>query len=102
MVDEGKLMRITDAGIVALGHFDPLPTGDDLIVYWLNKLDKMPSTFLRVLVESRGSELPRTELLAKAGYAASGPVSKSFALLRRLELIRDGRGGMAINEDTFS
>ena len=62
----------------------------------------MASNFLAVLIKNRERALTRTDLLAKAAYAASGPVSKSLALLTRLELIRKDSDGLALNEGTFS
>lgn len=104
MEDErGGLMKITEAGLSALGSFDPLPTGDDLIAHWARKLDVMPGRFFQVLVDRRGSVVPRKELLETAGYADSGPVSKALALLSRLELICVERGhGMTLNDEMFS
>jgi len=100
--DIGQLMRATSEGLTALGPFDQLPTGDDLIGYWVAKLDSPANALFRVLVEARGSEIPRAEVLARANYADSGRISTAFAKLRRLQLMRDGTIGMAINEDTFS
>ena len=102
MGDGNGVMQITDAGLAVLGPFDALPTGDDLIAYWLHKFGKPTSELFRVLAEKRGTEVPRAELLQLAGYAASGPVSTGLAVLRRLELMVDGRGGMTLNEEMFS
>jgi hypothetical protein len=39
-VSEGNGFRITEAGIAALGAYEPLPTGTALRDYWLNDLGR--------------------------------------------------------------
>jgi len=102
VVDDDGLMKITPAGTAAAGDFERLPTGNDLIDYWVHKLNRMAARFLFVLAENRGTTLSRIDLLAKADYADSGPVSKALALLRRLELMKDQGRGLVLNEETFS
>lgn len=94
--------KITEAGLVVLGSFDPLPTGDALIAHWQEKLDLPASTLFRVIVQHRGAALPRGEIIQAAGYKPSGDISTAFAMMSRLELINVGRAGISLNDEVFS
>ena len=45
----GDNLDITDSGLEALGGFDPLPTGADLLAHWLHQLGKAEREALRVM-----------------------------------------------------
>jgi hypothetical protein len=44
VAEEGDLASITDAGLAALGNYDPLPTGAALIDYWRAQLGSKGAT----------------------------------------------------------
>jgi hypothetical protein len=96
------LLRITDAGLAALGDFEPLPRGEDLIHYWLNELGAGgASRILRVLV----ARYPRSLSKQAVGEAAelshgSGSFNTYLSKLRTLELI-EGRGELKASDTLF-
>lgn len=93
---EGKSeIQITDAGLAALGHYKPLPTGDALREYWLHEVgdDGGAGRMLRVLAEVFPAALARSELAERANLsAATGTFGTYLSRLRGLELI-EGKGG---------
>jgi uncharacterized protein len=82
-VTPGNFLKITDAGIAALGDYDPLPLGDELR-HWLlegDKLSTMEKALLRAVCDVHPSPISKGDILKLAGYASSGPVSSAFAKL---------------------
>lgn len=92
-VGGGEHIEITPAGVAALGDFEPLPSGEDLIAYWMNhpQSGKAERAILGALIDSWPSPLTHIELAARSGYE---PTSSGFknplAKLRRLELAHGG------------
>lgn len=76
-------LRITAAGLAALGDFEPLPTGRALRERVLNdgKLNAMETAFLRVLFRHYPRDIAKGEILAETNYASSGNTSAAFAHL---------------------
>jgi len=80
-------LQITDAGAAGLGNWEPLPSGRDLIDYWLRELPKAERAVLSVLVEVWPSALSKEDLAGRAGYEASGGgFNNALGKLRTLEL----------------
>lgn len=93
---------ITDAGQSALGHYDPLPTGEALRVYWLRELAPAASKFLGVLFEVYPGTITRDELAERAGYSPeSGHVDNTLGRLRSLDLVTGGRNEIKASEELF-
>jgi hypothetical protein len=91
--DDGQLRCITDAGIAALGDFEPLPVGRDLAEHWIRELGGGASRMLHALVDAYPSSLTSTELGERAEISpSSGTFATYLARLRSLELVT-GRGG---------
>jgi len=90
--------RATDAGAAALGAFDPLPTGDELVRYWQGQLGKAEAALLEVFVRHYPHDVDKDTLSKESGYSAS---SSSFAnalgKLRTLELVT----GLRASEELF-
>lgn len=108
---DSKSMTITHAGLAALGPFEQLPTGADLVSFWVGKLDQMPGVFLFTLWDAGrgGGALSKADLLEAAGkrargepYKDTGSVSEALALLRRLDLITGDSTALRVNEETFT
>ena len=69
---EGRRAVATEAGIEALGgDFEPLPTGDDLRAYWLNRLPPGEAAILNVLVDAYPDDVARTSIDEATGYKKS-------------------------------
>jgi hypothetical protein len=100
---EGRgVLTVTDAGLTALGSYDPLPVGPALLEHWLGELGSGgASRLLRVIAEA----YPRTLTNAEAAEAAelsakSGTFSTYLSRLRTLQLI-EGRGELRASEELF-
>jgi hypothetical protein len=99
-VGGGDSIAITDAGVEALGDFEPLPSGPELVDYWMrsSQFGKAERAILGALIDAYPQPLTHDELATAAGYE---PTSSGFknplAKLRRLELAHGG--GTAILAD---
>lgn len=105
ILDGGKGGRstITDAGVAALGDYEPLPTGRSLFLYWLSELGE--SGAARIL-QSVVDAYPTTLSLEQIGERAnlnprSGTFSTYLSRLRTLELIESGRGWVKASDELF-
>jgi len=95
-------LSITDAGLEALGAYEPLPSGRALLDHWLNQLSKAERGALAVLANAYPSSLSKEEVAAAAGYEAKGGgFNNALSRLRTLELI-SGRGELKASDDLFS
>ncbi|HXE13835.1 MAG TPA: DUF87 domain-containing protein [Bryobacteraceae bacterium] len=95
-------LRITSAGISALGSYDPLPTGTDLRDYWYGKLGKAERAILQSLVDAYPQQLSNEEVGAITGYAhESGNFNNALSRLRTLELISGSRKDLRASENLF-
>ena len=99
----GEASRISDEGLRALGSYDPLPTGRDLLDYWLRVLGKIGAArILRVLVEAYPHALTLEQIGNKAELGPqSGTFSTYLSRLRTLQLI-EGRRQVRAAEELFS
>lgn len=82
----GQKLSITHEGLGVLGDYDPLPTGEELRRYMLqtDTIPLMERRMLGVLFDRYPSTVAKGDVLADLGYASSGPVSKAFAKLVKL------------------
>lgn len=90
-------MQITNDGKTVLGdNWEPLPSGQELVRYWLGKLPKAERTILEYLVSIHPNGTSVDELGTQVGYSpTSGAYSQALGRLRTLELITRGRPVMA-------
>lgn len=97
----GDRLEITDAGLSALGTYDPLPSGPDLLNHWMSQLGKAEREALRTLADAWPNALPKEEIASRAGYAADGGgFNNALSKLRTLELVA-GRGELKASDDLF-
>jgi hypothetical protein len=98
----GGASTITDAGLQALGKYEPLPTGAELLEYWLRELGESGAArILRAVAEAYPEALPLEEVGKRAELnARSGTFSTYLSRLRTLELI-EGRGTVRASEELF-
>lgn len=89
-------VSITEAGRVALGDYEQLPTGQALFDYWKAKLPKPEGALLDVL--RSGEEITTADLAQRAGYTVNGHFHNTLGHLRSLELVF-GRGSVRISEE---
>jgi hypothetical protein len=67
MKGEGDRLAITDAGIEALGSWEPLPTESGLVDYWRGRLGKAERLILETLTQVYPDALTKEEVAVKAG-----------------------------------
>lgn len=91
----GQAISITTAGHDALnanGGYEPLPTGRDLVDWWLNRLPRAQAAMLGALLEVFPDPLSVDELAERTGYAAgSGSFANNRSKLNVAELIHGDR-----------
>lgn len=91
---------ITDNGIRALGAYDPLPTGAELLAHWMNSLDKAASAFLGVVAGVYPKSISRDDLAVKANYSpTSRHVDNVLATLRSRDLVIGGRDAIRLSDN---
>lgn len=68
----GSVISPTDLGTEALaGSAEPLPVGQELIDYWMDRLPEGEKKTLAVLVEASGSDVARAMIDEQTGYMRS-------------------------------
>lgn len=88
----GGNIRITEAGMnhPQMENIEPLPTGQDLIDYWLSKLSGPQATILKSVLESE-RPLTKEELAERCGYEPSGGAfNNPLGSLRTLGILKRG------------
>lgn len=97
---DGRL-GITDAGLAALGDFEPLPTGQALLAHWLRELGGGAARMLQALAEVYPRTLTRDEVGEGAGLSArSGTFDTYLSRLRTLELVT-GKAELRASDELF-
>jgi uncharacterized protein len=98
---DSSRLTITDEGLAALGDFEPLPCGRDLINHWLRNLGKCERAILQALTEAYPREMSVEDLAQATGYeAGGGGFRNALGRLRTLELI-SGRGTLRASDVFF-
>ena len=92
-------LEVTSAGLDALGPYQPLPAGRELIQWWKREqLGKAERNVLDVLVSRWPAAVPVDQIAAETGYSAtSGGFRNALSRLRSLQLA-SGRGELVIND----
>jgi len=99
----GAASTITDAGLQALGSYDPLPTGQALLDYWLRELGTSGAArILQALADAYPNGLTLEQLGERADLnSRSGTFSTYLSRLRTLQLI-EGRGQVRASAELFA
>jgi hypothetical protein len=95
----GRIVR-TSLGETVLGDFDPLPSGDALLAFWLAELGQSGAArILETLADAHPYGLTREEIGERTGIAVAGGTFRTYVgKLKTLELI-GGRGELRLSED---
>lgn len=98
--ERGQL-KITEAGVAALGNYEPLPEGRELLEYWLNELgDSGAGRMLSALAERYPQGFTAEELGKQADISsASGTFGTYLGRLRSLELISGSRSELKASDE---
>lgn len=100
---QGGASTITQAGLSALGSYDPLPTGDALLDHWLRELGASgASRILSEVAKAYPKGLTLEQIGERAGMShRSGTFSTYLSRLRTLELV-SGRSEIHASADFFA
>mgnify|MGYP001590497589 CR=1 FL=1 len=94
-------MKITEAGLDALGDFTPLPTGGALLTYWLGALEPGAARILQAVADAYPGSISKENAGAAAQLSAtSGSFNTYVGKLRRLDLVT-GKPEMRASEEFF-
>lgn len=87
-ITRGQPMYATDEGVDALGPVEPLPSGAELLAYWLDKLERSEAVILQAMVDRWPDAHDKETLAAATGYSpTSSSVTGALAQLRSLQMI---------------
>lgn len=94
-------IRITPGGMAALGTFEPLPKGQELLQYWLGQLGNSgASRILSAVAQAYPESMSMADVAKTANLAESGTFSTYVSKLRSLQLV-SGRGELTASPDLF-
>lgn len=81
---QGSIVLITDEGITALGNdYEPLPTGDELRQYWLNRLPGGEQKVFEMLINAYPESVSRESISEQTCYARSSRDAYIQRLMQR-------------------
>lgn len=96
-----EYLQITSNGVIAAGPVDPLPRGEKLQAYWLEKLEKAERAILHAVASKPPRSYSKQEISDITGYSIkSSSFSNALSKLRILQLI-SGRDQIKASEELF-
>jgi hypothetical protein len=99
--ERGRL-EITPHGLSVLGDYNSLPTGRDLLDYWLVELGESGAARILRVLAARKHSMSAEEVAVEAGLSASsGTFTTYLSKLRTLELVEGKRDSLRASEDLF-
>jgi hypothetical protein len=100
--NRGGIRRITEAGIAAVGDFEPLPTGPELAKFWTNELGGATARILKVLIDAYPEGLHDETIGERAEVSTSGGSFGTYlSRLRSRDLLDDLGGRTRKASDTL-
>ena len=97
-IDGTREIRATREGVSALGTFEPLPTGADLLDHWLSKLTGGERTILDFVARSKGRFVSRSNIMADTGFAER-TLTEYVGRLKRRRIVEAGRDGIRLSDE---
>jgi hypothetical protein len=95
-------LRITVNGLEALGSFEPLPSGRELLKYWMEELGGGKARMLEVLAINYPTEMTAEQLGQETGIESTGGTfGKYLGQLKTLELVTGNRGRLRASGEFF-
>jgi len=98
------IMKITEAGLQALGPYDPLETDPErLLDFWCDKLGNSCGKILRAICEAYPNSITKEEVAEKSNYSiTSSGFNNNLAKLNSSNLIeRLGPGELKASKEMF-
>lgn len=100
-VKGSDVLMITDEGLDALGSYDPLPHGDELLQHWRGQMGAGEAAVLDAIVAAYPRGVTKEHVAETVGYEArGGRFNNILGRLRTLQFI-EGRGELKASEDLF-
>jgi hypothetical protein len=97
----GQELHPTPEGAAAIGNFEPLPTGADLIEYWRGRLPEGEKKTLEVLIAASGEDVDREKIDEQTGYKRSSRDAYLTRLKARGLVEFSGRGMVRASAELF-
>ncbi len=96
-------LRLTEIGLNALGEYESLPQGTELLNYWLSSLgDSGAARMLRHLAAQHPNTSTAYQVAEASGLsAASGSFSTYLSRLKSLELVSGPRSALKCSDELF-
>lgn len=104
MAGAGDHLQITDAGVAAIGDYEPLPTGGDLLNYWLNhkRIRGGAARILSAVAAAHPESISGEQVAEQAGLSAgSGTFGTYLSTLRTLQLISGPKHALRASDELF-
>lgn len=99
---QGEHCRITEDGLVALGPYEPLPTGKELQRHWLNRLGKCERLVMLCLLDQYPEPRTKAWVASRAGYEdGGGGFNNAIGRLRTIGLIEGSKDALTASADLF-
>jgi uncharacterized protein len=93
-------MAITDEGLEALGPFDPLPSGAELLEHWISILPGPQAKILQFIADRWPDNCTREEIGIAMGYEPSGGTFGTYlSRLRSQSLIEGGAAEIRLTSE---
>lgn len=90
-ITRGEPIKITRDGLIALGDYEPLPSGPALLDQWCNQLSGPERKILRVIASRWPDGWEKDILAAECGYSpVGGGFNNPLSRLRTLGLVAKG------------
>jgi len=98
----GDMLIPTQAGVKALGaNFEPLPTGEDLRAYWLDRLPEGERRILEIVLAAYPKSVDRETISEATDYKRSSRDTYLQRLNARKLIVNVGRGEVCASEVFF-
>lgn len=99
----GDGIQATEGGIAFLGdNFEPLPTGEDLQEYWLNRLPPGEKAILKRLIDCYPDAAARDDLSQATGYQRSSRDAYIARMAAKELVVQVGRGEVKASDNLFN
>ena len=94
-------IQITQEGIAALGDYEPMPVGEGLRQYWMNRLGGLGSKILRSLIAQYPDPISVEDLAASCDSTVNGHFNSTVSSLRTMGLMTPARTPIKASDYLF-
>lgn len=98
---QGNTVMATAAGIAALPDYQPLPTGQELQDYWLNRLPRGEKIVLEYLIGIHPSDTARADLDEPTGFKRATRDAYLKRLAAKQLVVETERGRVRASDELF-